>query len=220
MQGWKPCSTQKPYDGATAGILTRNRAVNNQLREELLAMKAKNLRVRDELLSAGVLGDGYHPRMEAAHRQHAARLRAIVEEHGWPGISLVGEDGAEAAWQLLQHAIGEPDLQRGYLPLLLEAAAQGKIPHWQPAYLLDRICFFEGKPQIYGTQSDWDENGVMTVHTLQAPERVNDLRGQVGLPPLAENGPEQKSRVPISPEQARDHRREMDAWARSVGWRK
>jgi hypothetical protein len=27
-----------------------------------------------------------------------------VTEHGWPGRSLVGEDGAEHAWCLVQHA--------------------------------------------------------------------------------------------------------------------
>jgi hypothetical protein len=194
--------------------------VNHQLRQELLALKAEDLRIREELQSAGVLGDGYHPRMEATHRQNATRLRAIVEEHGWPVVPLAGEDGAEAAWQILQHAIAEPDLQRGYMPLLLEAAHKGEIPHWQPAYLLDRICFFEGRPQVYGTQSDWDEDGVMKVHTLQEPDRVNDLRRQVGLPPLAENAPQQRPRVPISPDQAKAHRQEMDAWARSVGWRK
>jgi hypothetical protein len=36
-------------------------------------------------------------------RAHTARLRAIVSQYGWPGRSLVGEDGADAAWLLLQH---------------------------------------------------------------------------------------------------------------------
>ena len=36
-------------------------------------------------------------------KAHTARLRAIVSEYGWPGRSLVGEDGADAAWLLLQH---------------------------------------------------------------------------------------------------------------------
>ena len=194
--------------------------MDNQLREELLARKAEDLRVREELLSAGVLGDGYHPRMESVHRENAARLRAIVEQHGWPGASLVGNDGAEAAWLILQHAIGEPDLQRGYLSLLVESAAKDEIPRWQPAYLIDRICFFEGRPQLYGTHSDWDEDGNMQIHTLQEPDRVNDLRHQVGLPPLTGNASPQESRIPIPPEQAKAHRHQMDEWARSVGWRK
>lgn len=48
------------------------------------------------------------------------RLRAIVEEHGWPGRSLVGEDGADAAWLVSDrvavfegiHLYGRPGMQR------------------------------------------------------------------------------------------------------------
>jgi hypothetical protein len=37
-------------------------------------------------------------------RRNTARLKAVVVDHGWPGRSLVGEDGAHAAWLILQHA--------------------------------------------------------------------------------------------------------------------
>jgi len=192
--------------------------LNVDLQRELLAMRDADNRVREELASVGELDSGYHPRMELVHRQNAERLRAIVAEHGWPGTALVGQDGAEAAWLVLQHSIGEPDLQRGYLPLLLEAATRGEIPRWQPAYLADRICFFEGRPQIYGTHSDWNDEGVMAICPLEAPERVNELRSGVGLGPLDPKklSPGQR----ISLEGLANHRKQMDAWARSVGWRK
>lgn len=192
--------------------------MNLELQRELLAMRDDDLRVRNELAQAGELDTGYHPRMELTHRQNAERLRAIVGQHGWPGTALVGEDGAHAAWFVLQHAIGEPDMQRAYLPILLEAATRGEIPRWQPAYLADRICFFEGRPQIYGTHSDWNDEGRMSVYPLQAPERVNELRAGVGLPALdlRQSGSEQT----IPPASLENHRKQMDAWARSVGWRK
>ncbi len=40
---------------------------------------------------------------------HTARLQEIVAEHGWPGRSLAGEDGADAAWLVLQHTQLEGD---------------------------------------------------------------------------------------------------------------
>jgi hypothetical protein len=193
--------------------------MNTTLREELLAMQAEDVRVREELAREGVLGEGYEPRMEEVHRRNAARLEAIVNEHGWPGRTQAGDDGAEAAWRTLQHAIGRPDLIRLYLPLLQQAAAAGEIPDWHPAYLLDRIRFFEGKPQVYGTQYDWDEEGFTKLWPVEDPEHVNEKRKSVGLPPLAEAGARARLQKPVPPEQLRERREAMEAWARSVGWR-
>jgi hypothetical protein len=193
--------------------------MKESLRGELLAMQAEDLRVRDELAREGTLGDGYEPRMERVHLDNAARLEAIVNEFGWPGRKLTGDDGAEAAWQILQHAIGRPDLMRSYLPLLEQAAGKGDIPVWQPAYILDRIRFFEGKPQVYGTQYDWDEQGFSQLWTVEDPDGVNERRQSVGLPPLAERGARARVHEPLSAEKAEARREAMIAWARSVGWR-
>ena len=70
------------------------------------------MRVRDELLAANERGGTYVPRMEAVHVKNAARLRELIERHGWPAEDLAGKDGAEAAWLIAQHAIGEPEFQR------------------------------------------------------------------------------------------------------------
>src|SRR5690349_229279 len=86
--------------------------MDEALRNELLAMSGEDQRVRAELAADGSLYDSYHPRMAEVHRRNAARLPAIIAEHGWPGRSLVGEDGAEAACLVLHHAIGDPPLQR------------------------------------------------------------------------------------------------------------
>lgn len=74
---------------------------------ELVALLAEDQAVRAELAADGSLFDGHHPRMEAVHGRHAARLVAIVAALGWPGRALAGEDGAAAAWTILQHAIGQ-----------------------------------------------------------------------------------------------------------------
>jgi|HubBroStandDraft_3_1064219.scaffolds.fasta_scaffold71532_2 hypothetical protein len=47
---------------------------------------------------------------------------------GWPGRTLVGEDGAQAAWLLAQHADHNPDLQRAFLDALRDAVARGELP--------------------------------------------------------------------------------------------
>lgn len=89
--------------------------LNERLRSELVAMAENDLSVREELIADGSLASqGYHPRMEAVHKRNASRLALIIDRYGWPGISLVGEDGARAAWLVAQHAIGNPPSHSPY----------------------------------------------------------------------------------------------------------
>src|ERR1700760_3962462 len=134
--------------------------INESLRQQLLTLRAEDLRVRSELEAAGELGGPYVPRMEAVHVRNAARLRELIAEHGWPAEDIAGEDGARAAWFIVQHAVGEPDFQRDTLVRLRECTAQGRVPAWNAAYLEDRIAMHEGRPQRFGTQwMDSSEDG-------------------------------------------------------------
>lgn len=187
---------------------------------ELIAMAEEDRRVRAELVADGTLFDGYSPRMEAVHLANGARLEAIVAAHGWPGRRLVGDEASRAAWLVLQHAISRPDLQRRGVGWLSEAVAASEVPALELAYLEDRVAFFEGRPQRYGTQSDWDEAGRMSVWTLEDPERVDEWRHAVGLGPLVERpcaGGEMEPEPP--PRDWETRRREFLAWCRQVGWR-
>ena len=135
-------------------------STNEPLRRDLLEMGRLDRVTRAELAASGDLFDaGYEPRMARVHERNAQRLRRVIEAVGWPGTDLVGPDGAEAAWTILQHAIGEPDLLRRALPLLEAAAREGRADPAHAAMLEDRIRFFEGRPQRYGTQLDWDAEG-------------------------------------------------------------
>lgn len=193
--------------------------MNNELQARLIEMASEDERVRSELVATGELYQGYAPRMAEVHRRNADELREIVDEHGWPGRSLVGDEGAEASWLVLQHAIGDPVLQRRCLPLLRDAARRGEIAPYHAAYLEDRICFFERRPQKYGTQFDWDEEGRMSPWTLADPEHVDDYRREVGLGPLADRIKQARENAGNEPVPDRRRRQaEMLEWARSVGW--
>jgi hypothetical protein len=193
--------------------------MNDVIRHQLLAMVAEDRRVRTELAATGELYQGYAPRMEDVHRRNARDLLALVRDYGWPSRSFVGEDGSHAAWLVLQHAIGEPEAQRGCLPLLRGAAEVGEATLAQVAYLEDRIAFFERRPQRYGTQFDWDERGMMNPWPIEDPEGVDARRAEVGLPSLAERIAQVRRETAgaVPPDHAR-RQAEMLAWSRSVGW--
>jgi hypothetical protein len=189
----------------------------DELRRELLARASEDGRVRDELAADGSLFECYHPRMEAVHRRNAARLAAVLDRHGWPGTSLVGPEAAEAAWLIAQHAIGEPDFERRCLRLLEEAANRGEVPAWQPAMLEDRIRMFEGRPQLYGTQLEPDDDGELKPYPTENPEHVEERRRRVGLEPLSARL-SRAERVPLPADRGR-FESEYQAWLRRVGWR-
>lgn len=92
---------------------------SERLRHEIMEMAEHDLSVRQELAADGSLSKhGYHPRMEAVHTHNAERLATMIEEHGWPGKSLVGEDGAKAAWLIATQF--QPDENGELVPYPIE----------------------------------------------------------------------------------------------------
>ena len=175
--------------------------------------------MRAQLAADRSLSGGYHPAMETVHRRNAARLREILDERGaWPGRDLVGEDGAGAAWLIVQHAISDPPLQRRSLGLL-EAAEDVDPVH--VAMLDDRIRVFEGRPQRYGTQFDWDAHGQINPAPIDDEAAVDRRRAELGLPPLSEALTNLRAAVGDEPPPAdpAGYAAEREAWAQRVGWR-
>lgn len=192
-----------------------------KIADELIRMYEEDVRMCNRLAADGSLCQGYHPEMESVHRRNAARLRQIIEIHGWPGRTSVGEEAAYAAWNILQHSISEPEFMRQGLRLI--QAAEDEIDPKLVAMLEDRICVFEGKPQKFGTQFDWDANGEMSPNACDDLKMVEKRRTTIGFPPLTEAIAEMRDATARSQERPpidyakRLH--EVDNWARKVGWR-
>jgi hypothetical protein len=84
-------------------------------------LRAELLRRMEKDQAARAAGDG--DTWEQADAENLPWLKQLVAEIGWPGRSVVGEDGASAAWLLAQHADCDPGFQRHCLDLLTVAAA-------------------------------------------------------------------------------------------------
>jgi hypothetical protein len=194
--------------------------IDQELRAELLAMKAEDEQLHTQLSNADALTGHYVPALQTVHEKNAARLREIVSEHGWPDEGIADTDGAYAAWLIVQHGIGNPGLQKEILPLLQKEAAQSRIPAWHAAYLEDRIAMYEQRPQRYGTQwLDDPQDGRTRPWPIEEPEKVDSRRAGVGLGPLRaipERGPD----LPAKEQQTRrENQRWWQDWLVSRGWR-
>jgi hypothetical protein len=168
-----------------------------ELRQELLRRTKEDQDARNALIDA-MAGRGSKdakasPTAEAtlAHKVEAidaantARMKEIVERHGWPGKSLVGADGASAAWLLVQHADQDRAFQKRCLELMKPAVKLGDASGKELAYLTDRVALAEGKKQIYGTQfhqvgDKWEPK------PIDDEANVDKRRAEVGLMPMAE----------------------------------
>jgi hypothetical protein len=191
--------------------------MDESLEKALLDMEAQDQAVRAELTAAGALNDTYHSRLEEVHRANSSRLRQIIAVFGWPGFTLVGENGAKAAWRIALHSISEPPFMRQCRDLIGRASEAGDAPRWQFAIIDDRIRVYEGRPQRYGTQLRVGANG-LEPHPLEDEARVSSMRAQAGLPPLPKTLSQARAQPQPTPqEQARREATELE-FRRSVGW--
>jgi hypothetical protein len=159
------------------------------LRQELLDMAARDQAMRKRMAARYRPGEPISPedlqQALAVDGQHTRRMQAILDAHGWPGITLVGNDGAEAAWLLVQHADQQPAFQRRCLQLLRQAVLAGEASPAHLAYLVDRVRVHAGRPQVFGTQLH-EVGGRLEPLPIEAAPGVDGRRGLMGLPPLAE----------------------------------
>jgi 23S rRNA (guanosine2251-2'-O)-methyltransferase len=118
------------------------------------------------------------------------RLGEIVEEHGWPGLRLVGADGADAAWMLVQHADRSNDLRRAWLAALADAVQTGDADPRHLATVADRTEVVAGEMQQYGTIVMLADDGEVEFPVPVADAgRLDSRRLALGLPSLAAEAP-------------------------------
>ncbi len=144
--------------------------------------------LRDELLQ--LLEDDQAERLEGADfggdAPRTERLAEIIDEHGWPGYSLVGEEAEDAAWAIAQHSDHDVEFQQYALHHLVVAAEADDASPGNVAYLTDRVAVNLGEPQVYGTQVACGEDGPAPVVPIAEEASVDDRRADASLPPLAD----------------------------------
>lgn len=149
--------------------------VNEQLRQEILAMLAEDQAMRN----SGVWNS-------EIDEKNTERMKHIIEQYGWPTESLVGPEASSAAWVLTQHADHDLEFQKAALQLLEAAASQGEAQKQDVAFLTDRVRVHSGQSQIFGTQFYADAQGNFCPRPIADMEKLDERRAAYGLEPFDE----------------------------------
>jgi hypothetical protein len=168
-----------------------HQTAQKSLRAELEVMMQTDQKGRKELILATKEYGPYSPEVQklwdkqsAIDQKNTQRLLELVERHGWPKRSVVGEGAAEAAFLVLQHA--DLETQKRYLPVFIKAVEGGEAKLSDLALLEDRVLVGEGKKQLYGTQLR-TRKGVegMEIPPIEDEAHIDERRATMGLGPLA-----------------------------------
>lgn len=123
--------------------------------------------------------------MEKLDKKNLERIEVILNEYGWLSEDIIGVKENATLFLVLQHA--SLDVQLKYYPIMEEAVELGCARKSDLAMLKDRILVKQGKKQMYGTQLIYNEDEhCYEVEPLVYPERVDERRMVVGLPPMSE----------------------------------
>ena len=163
-------------------------AADQDLRKELLRRRDEEQRLRFQTIDAqkqGPIPADLLKRLTDVDRANREWLRGFIDKKGWPGQKLVGFDGSDAAWLLVQHADADPAFQKQCLTLLEAAVKRRDARPTHLAYLTDRVLSGEGKKQVYGTQFT-TKDGRLEPRPIEDEANVDRRRAAVGLRPLAE----------------------------------
>lgn len=165
--------------------------INHELQTELLQMARadQSLRDRGMALMQGLPESQaefmqFVDEQNELNTQNFKRLEDIIATYGWPGHSLVGPEGTDAALIICSHA--SIDQQKALLPMLREAVASGQMSALQLARREDSILVSSGDSQIYGTFFVSDSDGHPVLAPVRDPARLEERRRSVGLPSMEE----------------------------------
>jgi len=82
----------------------------------------------------------------------------------------------------------------------------------------------EGKPQLYGTQFDWDKNGELSPELFDDLIKVNQRRRSIGLNSLEEQTGVIRRQANLEkqtpPADFEKRKAEIEQWKKAVGWTK
>lgn len=118
---------------------------------------------------------------------HQKRLKQVFEKYGFVGFDLVGEEGSQNFWLMVQHSDKNPNFQKEVLQKMKIEVGKGNADPSSYGMLVDRVKLNTGSKQVFGTQVTYNmETGQAYPKSLEDSLHVNQRRKSIGLEPLEE----------------------------------
>lgn len=114
--------------------------------------------------------------------ENTNRLHEIIEEVGWPTISMVGKDGSWSAWAIAQHS-SDIEFQRLCLDFIASALHSNDVDPERYAELHDRIARNTYQQQYFG-MATMERDGHEGFYPIMDEWNVDQRRAEIGLPSL------------------------------------
>ena len=122
--------------------------------------------------------------MHRVDAENVAYLKTLVQEHGWPDAERFGPEAASAAFLIVQHS-DDTELMSMALPFIEADVKAKRLNGDAYALLYDRLNLRLNRPQRYGSQVSYNEQGDPIADNLEDPEHVDERRLELGMIPLA-----------------------------------
>ena len=166
--------------------------LNSSLAQELAEILESDQSVRRQVRATYRTYGARSPQMDSLNQlilrtdaRNLPRVTAIIDKYGWPGQSLAGSSGSQAAFLVIQHS-NLATMQK-YLPTMRAAAAKGELTKQNLALVEDRVLTFQDKPQLYGSQYHYNEaTGQPEFFPIADEAHVDERRASMGLEPLSD----------------------------------
>jgi hypothetical protein len=153
-----------------------------QSREERVAIREqlKLIYDRDQKTRKGIDSAAF---MHFIDSTNLLQVESLLTKYGWMASSLIGENGNNAIFLVIQHADLETQLK--YFPLLEKSVQAGESMASHLALMQDRILMRQNKKQVYGSQVVFNKTtGAQEFYPIEDEINVNERRYKIGMQPI------------------------------------
>ena len=169
------CTSGKPYTDA--------------MKLELKSMYQNDQHLQDYDLKKVVrkeYSDSLKNEFDMACKKNLVVVKKYFTDYGFPGIKKNGKETGLYFWVIVQHGDHDVTFQEKILFEMKKNLDKKNADSRNYAYLYDRVKKNQNKPQLFGTQIIWNNEGIHSVYNLEEPEKVNERRNKMGLETIEE----------------------------------